>query len=43
MSLNRAQRTALSTTLLQLEQALDEIEQLFIAPVAGVTYTIERE
>ena len=41
MSLNQAQRTALATTLLQLEQALNEIEQLFIAPVAGATYTIQ--
>jgi hypothetical protein len=41
MSLNKPQINALSTTLLQLEQALDEIEQLFSAPVTGATYTIQ--
>jgi hypothetical protein len=41
MGLNQAQQNALSTTLLHLEQALDEIEQLFIAPVTGATYTIQ--
>jgi hypothetical protein len=41
MSLNQAQRTALSTTLLHLEKALDEIEHLLDGSTVGVTYTTE--
>lgn len=41
MSLNQAQRTAVSTTLLHLERALDEIERLLDGPSSGVTYTTE--
>jgi hypothetical protein len=41
MSLNQAQRDAIATTLMQLEQALDEIERLLDGPKSGVTYTTE--
>jgi hypothetical protein len=41
MGLNQPQQIALRTTLLHLEQALDEIEQLFIAPATGATYTVQ--
>lgn len=39
MSLNQAQRTAVSTTLLHLERSLDEIEGLLAGSGHGVTYT----
>lgn len=41
--LNQAQQTALTTSLLHLEQALDEIERLIDRPPTGVTYTTEVE
>lgn len=41
MSLNQAQRTAVSTTLLQLEKSLDEIERLLAGSGNGVTYATE--
>jgi hypothetical protein len=41
MSLNQAQRIAVSTTMLHLERSLDEIERLLAGPTNGVTYTTE--
>lgn len=41
MSLNQAQRIAVSTTLLHLERSLDEIERLLTGPNNGVTHTTE--
>ena len=41
MSLNQAQRIAVSTTLLHLERSLDEIERLLAGSGNGVTYTTE--
>lgn len=41
--LNQGQRTALTTSLLHLEQALDEIDHLLDHPPSGVTYTTEVE
>lgn len=41
--MNQAQQIAVSTTLLHLEQALDEIEQLLTAPAAGATYTVQQD
>jgi hypothetical protein len=43
VSLNPAQRTAVRSTLLQLEQALDETERLLDGPPTGVTYIIEAD
>ena len=41
MSLSQPQQTALSTTLLHLEQSLDEIERLLNGSAAGIMYTTE--
>lgn len=41
MSLNQAQRNAVTTTLVQLDQALDEIERLLDGPTSGITYATE--
>lgn len=41
MSLNQSQRTAVSTTILHLEQSLNEIERLLTGPNQGSTFITE--